>query len=153
MKRAALYAILALLPAAPGFAQNMPAKPMSEKVEDNRRIVPLSEAESALVAAKMRQMLASIQGVTDGLARGDMQAVGLAASQSGMSMMQDLPAEVRAKFPPPFMQMGMASHKAFERIAQEAAGDKNSETILKQLSSGTQFCVACHAAYRFAPPK
>jgi hypothetical protein len=65
----------------------------------------------------MRQMLASVQGITDGLALGDMQAMVEAASKSGGSMMQELPSQIRVKFPEPFTQMGMASHKVFDQIA------------------------------------
>ena len=131
----------------------MMAKPMPDKVEDNRQIVPLTEAERAVVAAEMRQMLASIQGVTDGLARGDKQAVTDAASKSGMAMMQEVPSPIRMKFPEPFVQMGMASHKAFDQITRDAKTAKGSGPILKLLSEAMQNCVACHATYRFAPPK
>lgn len=92
-------------------------------------------------------------GVTDGLARGDMQAVVGAASQSGMVMMQELPSQIRMKFPMPFSQMGMASHKAFDQITQETINLKDNAPVLKQLSVAMQNCVACHAAYRFSSPK
>jgi len=160
-----LCAILALLFSTAAFAQDMKpatggdtgspvmAKPMPAKVDDNRQIVPLTEAERALVAIEMRQMLASVQGVTDGLAKGDMAAVAEAASRSGMVMMQELPAPIRMKFPATFGQMGMASHKAFDQIAMKAKTTKDPAPILKQLSEGMQNCVACHATYRFAQPK
>lgn len=128
-------------------------KPMPAKVEDSRQIIPLTEAERAIVATEMRQMLASVQGVTDALARGDKQAVVDAASKSGMVMMQEVPAQIRMKFPEPFMQMGMASHKVFDRIAQETKTVKNPGPTLKLLSEAMQNCIACHASYRFAPPK
>jgi hypothetical protein len=32
-------------------------------------------------------------------------------------MMQELPSQIRVKFPEPFTQMGMASHKVFDQIA------------------------------------
>lgn len=131
----------------------MMGKPMPAGVEDNRQIIPLTEAERAIVAAEMRQMLASVQGVTDGLARGDMQAVVEAASKSGMTMMQEVPSQIRMKFPQPFSQMGMASHAAFDRIARETKTIKEPAPILKQLSVAMQNCVACHATYRFAPPR
>ena len=134
---------------------NMPMKgePMVEKVEDNRQVVPLTEPETVIVLKQMRQMLASVQGVTDGLARGDTLAVIEAASKSGMSMMQGLPKQIRMKFPPPFRLMGMASHRAFDKIVGEAGSAKDSAPILKLLSESIQNCVACHAIYRFALPK
>ncbi len=131
----------------------MAAKPMPHKVEDKRQIVSLTEAERAVVAAEMRQMLASVQGVTDALARGDTQAVVHAASRSGMAMMQEVPAPIRMKFPAPFTQLGMASHRVFDRIAQETKGVTDPGPTLKLLSEAMQSCIACHASYRFASPK
>lgn len=131
----------------------MKGKPMVEKVEDNRQVVPLTEPETVIVLNQMRQMLASIHGVTDGLARGDTRAVIEAASKSGMSMMQGVPMQIRKKFPPSFREMGMASHRPFDQIVAEAGSAKDSATILKLLSKSIQNCVACHAIYRFALPK
>jgi cytochrome c556 len=151
--------VLALLFLLPAFAQDqMPAasgsamdKPMPENVDDTRQIVPLNAAETAMVAAQMRQMLASVQGIADGLARNDMKAVAEAASSSGPSMMKGLPVQIRKKFPESFAQMGMATHKAFEQIAHEASM-KDPGPVLEQLSAAMQNCLACHATYRFAPP-
>jgi len=86
MHLARICTILALLLPSGSFAQNMPAKPVPEQAADGRYIVALTEAESALVAAKMRQMLASVQGVASGLALNGMKAVHDAASRSGMAM-------------------------------------------------------------------
>ena len=165
MRLSRLCAVLAVLFSTATFAQApmpmaggnmekpMTGKPMPEKVDDNRQVVPLTEAERAIVAAEMRQMLASVQGVADGLARGDMQAVVEAASKSGMAMMQEVPAQIRMKFPEPFSQMGMASHKVFDQIARDTKTIKDPAPVLKQLSEAMQNCVACHATYRFAPTK
>ncbi|TXH73957.1 hypothetical protein [Thiobacillus sp.] len=153
-------AVLTLLISTTTFAQDlMPmaggnmGNPMPKNVEDNRQVVLLTAEERSIVAAEMRQMLASVQGVTDGLSRGDMQAVIAAASESGMAMMQNLPSPIRMKFPAPFSQMGLATHRAFDQIAQEAKTIKDPAPVLKQLSGGIQNCIACHATYRFASPK
>lgn len=143
-----------MMPKAGGnMGHPMTANAMPEKGDDTRQIVPLTEAERAIVAAEMRQMLASVQGITDGLARDDLQAVVGAASKSGMAMMQQVPMQIRMKFPAPFSQMGMASHQAFDRIARETKSIKDPAPVLKQLSAGMQSCVACHSTYRFAPTK
>lgn len=57
------------------------------------------------------------------------------------------------KFPLAFSQMSMASHQVFDRIAREAKTAKGSAPILRLLSESMQSCVACHATYRFAPPR
>lgn len=136
-----------------GMDKQMTLKPMPEKVVDGRLIITLTEAEKAIVMEQMRQMLSSVQGIADGLAQGDSQAVLGSASKSGPSMMQDLPSQIRMKFPEPFSQMGMATHMAFEQIAQEAKDIKDPVPILKKLSEAIQNCDACHATYRFALPK
>lgn len=153
-------AILTLSFSTATFAQEqMPitggnmSKPMQEKTDDNRQIIPLTGTEITIVAGEMHQMLASVQGITDGLAMGDTQAVVEAASKSGGSMMRELPAQIRMKFPEPFMQMGMATHKVFDQIAQETKSIKNPAPVLEQPSAAMQNCIACHATYRFAPPK
>ncbi len=158
MRRFSLCVVLTFAISTIGIAQDqMPTasdsmgKPMPEKVSDDRQIVPLNAQETAIVAVQMRQMLASVQGVTDGLARGDTKAVVAAASQSGTRMMQELPAQIRMKFPPPFAQMGLATHQVFDRIAREAAVATGPGPTLKQLGEAIQSCVACHATYRFAP--
>jgi hypothetical protein len=162
MRLSNFCAILTLLFSMAAFAQQqMPMtggdmgkpKPMPEKADDSRQIVPLTGAEITIVAGEMRQMLASVQGITDGLAMGDTQAVVEAAAKSGGSMMRELPAQIRMKLPEPFTQMGMATHKAFDQIAQETKSVKDPAPVLRQLSTAMQNCIACHATYRLAPPK
>jgi hypothetical protein len=165
MRLSSFFAILALLFSTATLAQEsmpmaggnmgkpMMATPMPQQVEDTRQVIPLTEAEIAIVAGEMRQMLATVQGITEGLANGDMQAVVEAASRSGGNMMKDLPAQIRMKFPEPFSQMGMATHKVFDQIARETKSIKNPVPVLNQLSTAMQNCVACHATYRFAAPR
>lgn len=155
-------AMLVLLVSTAAFAQdkmpvsgggmNQPAmnKPLLETANDLRQVVPLTDAEKAVMATEMRQMLASVQGVADGLARGDMAAVSAAASKSGMVMMEQLPMQIRMKFPEAFSQMAMASHQSFDQIAKDAKTAKQAAPLLKQLADGVQNCIACHATYRFA---
>jgi len=129
------------------------SQPMPKDVKDSRQNIPLTEAERTIVMAQMRQMLASVQGVTDGLSRGDLQAVVDAASKSGMAMMKSLPSQIRMKFPSGFAQMGMASHQTFDRIARETKSIKDPAPVLRQLSVAVQNCIACHATYRFVLSK
>jgi len=164
MRFSHLLAALALLSSMNIFAQepmnmdnnmgmSMKSQPMPKSVKDTRQIVPLTDPEKAIVMAQMRQMLASVQGIAEGLARGDLQTVVEAASRSGMAMMQGVPSQIRMKFPSAFAQMGMASHQTFDRIAQETKSIKDPTPVLKQLSDAMQNCIACHATYQFAPPK
>ena len=129
------------------------SKPMPANATDTRQPVWLTEEERTLVTANMRQMLADVREITDALARGDNKAVAQAASRNGMAMMQEMPAQIRMKFPPAFEQMGMPMHKLFDQIAREAGTASGPAPVLKLLSESMQSCVACHATYRFAPPK
>lgn len=136
-----------------GSAVPVAAQSESNSMVDARQVVRLTGAEEALVLDNMRQMLASVERVTDGLARGDRDTVVRAAASSGMAMMQSLPASTRKKFPPAFAQLGMASHKAFDQIASKAKTEQDPTPVLTLLSQSLQACVACHSAYRFGRPK
>lgn len=162
MRLPGFWLSFALMVPAVGFAQqpmptgNSGSMPMAQMVatpaapaSDHRHVIQLTTAQREMLLADMRQMLVSVQGVVDGLARGNMQAVSAAARQSGTTMMQGLPASTRRRFPNAFTQLGMASHRAFDRIAEEARDRKRPAVILGLLSQSLQSCSACHAAYRF----
>jgi cytochrome c556 len=165
MRTNLVFAVLTLAVSTLGFAQGpMQAaadnkgrsemgKPMPENLSDQRQVVPLTEPERVLVAAKMRIMLTSVEGIAEGLAHGDTKAVVEAASRSGTHMMKELPAQIRKKFPPPFARLGMATHRLFDQIAHDTKSVKNPAPTLMRLGEAIQRCNACHAAYRFAPPK
>jgi hypothetical protein len=137
------------MPAAGGSM----GSPMPTNLHDQRTIVPLTEPERILVQERMRQMLTSVEQITDGVARGNAKAVSEAASRSGTVMMQTLPMQIRKKFPPPFVQMAKTTHQLFDQIARETKSVKDPALTLKPLSEAMQSCNACHAAYRFAPMK
>lgn len=105
-----------------------------KKVEDNRQMVPLTDPEIAIVALEMRQMRASVQGMPEGLARGDYQAVVEVVAKSGMAMMPEVPSPIRMKLPPPFAQRGAASLQVFDQTAREAKPATGPGPTLKQLS-------------------
>jgi cytochrome c556 len=165
VRLARFCAVISFLLPAPALAQaSMPmtggsaSRPMMgaampDRVQDDRQIVPLTAAERSVVAAEMRQMLASIQGIADGLARDDLHTVTEAAAKSGAVMMQNLPAQIRMKFPAPFAQMGMATHKDFDQIARDTKTLEDPAPVLRRLSAAMQNCIACHATYRFAPTR
>lgn len=136
---------LAAQPAARGPASKLSAPP------DHRAAIYLHPAMQHRLLGNMRQMLKSVQGVVQGLAQGNMDRIARAASASGMNMMAVLPATLRSHFPAGFLQLGHASHEAFDRIAQEARTGQRREVILKELSRSLQNCSACHSSYRFVP--
>lgn len=163
MRSLIFWALMALTLSSAAFARGtMPARggPAMQMgrgngdvvgaAHDTRHPIELGAAARAEMLANMRRMLASVNGVIEGLARGRMKTVADAAASSGTSMMRDLPASIRSQLPMPFTQMGMASHRAFDQIAAEARGGKRPRVIMTLLSQSLRGCSACHATYRFA---
>lgn len=111
---------------------------------DGRTPIQLPIKERDAVLAEMRMMLGSVHGVIDGAARSDTSAIRVAAAASGMAMAAD-PA-LEHMLPKAFLQLGMATHGAFDSLAANASGGPS--VAIKRLAGLTSTCVACHAAYR-----
>ena len=119
----------------------------AHQVTDTRRQVSLMPAERDAVLAEMRMMLGSVSGVLHGLTANDHQAIEKAARASGMAMAVD-PA-LEQKLPQQFLEMGMATHKKFDQLADLARTPVAADQVIRSLADVTTSCVACHAVYRF----
>jgi hypothetical protein len=104
---------------------------------DQRLAVHLAPAERDLVLKEMRQMLTSVHGIIDAAARA-----------SGMAMAADVNPMLMAKLPFEFKQLGMSVHADFDQLATTVAAGAEPTTALRDLSSITARCVACHSVYR-----
>ena len=122
-----------------GTTSRSPAAPA-----DGRTALRVPVAAPEAVLTEMRAMLASVQGVTDGVARSDAEAIRRAAAASGMATAAD-PA-LEKVLPEEFLRLGMATHMAFDSLAANAAAGP--EASMKALAGITSTCVACHAAFR-----
>lgn len=117
------------------------------KTVDSRVNLKLTVEERAEFLAEMRQMLASIQGIMQGIAETDRNRIAESARLSGNRMARATPASVRAKLPQSFRDIGGPTHMMFEEMAVRAETDemdmlaRDSAELLKQ-------CMACHATYR-----
>lgn len=117
------------------------------KTVDSRVNLKLTVEERAEFLAEMRQMLASIQGIMQGIAETDRNRIAESARLSGNRMARATPASVRAKLPQSFRDIGGPTHMMFEELAVRAETDemdmlaRDSAELLKQ-------CMACHATYR-----
>jgi cytochrome c556 len=117
------------------------------QVTDTRRQVSLMPAERNAVLAEMRTMLGSVSGVLHGLTANDHEAIEKAARASGMAMAVDPTLE--QKLPQQFLEMGMATHKKFDQLADLARTRAPADQVVRSLADVTTSCVACHAMYRF----
>ena len=105
---------LLLLLAVPVINAAQPPDP------DGRIDLRLTAEERAQFLAEMRQMLASIQGILEGIGSGDRERIAAAARQSGNTMARATPDTVRAKLPPAFREIGGPTHMLFEELAIRA---------------------------------
>lgn len=115
---------------------------------DGRQAIIMTEAEKNLVLTEMRTMLASVQGVVDGIANKDMKRIAQAGRQSGSAVAGQVPATLMAKLPLQFKQMGMAAHQGFDEIVVGAESGEPEEMLLTRLGERLSNCVACHATFR-----
>ena len=119
----------------------------AHQMADTRRQISLTPAERDAVLAEMRTMLGSVSGVLHGLTANDHQAIEKAARASGMAMAVDPTLE--QKLPQQFLEIGMATHKKFDQLADLAGTRAPADQVIRSLADVTTSCVACHAMYRF----
>lgn len=115
---------------------------------DARQRVVLTAAARDKILAEMRDMLGALHGVIRALSVRDLAAAEQAARSAGMGVAVDVRPEVRAQLPPPFLQLGMQTHRAFDALADQLKAGASGQEALKAITGLTSNCVACHAAYR-----
>jgi hypothetical protein len=115
---------------------------------DKRQTLIINESQRDLVLQEMRTLLSGIQNILGALAKDDMAAVSQYARPLGMGMAHKAEEHLKGVLPKKFMQLGMALHKDFDRIATDAASAKDPKHTLDQLNVSMGKCAACHAAYQ-----
>jgi len=120
----------------------------TEAITSERTAIVLSPVEREVVLLEMRGLLASVQGILDGLGRKDMKQAAQAARASGMGAAVDLNPALMAKLPMSFKDLGMSVHHSMDEIADAAEAGKPTDEILNKLSNTLAGCVACHAAWQ-----
>ena len=150
--RIQLAIIAALLVVIAAMAYKFIVAGTTEKSEDGRVAIVLEPGERALMLREMREFVAGLQGISDRLARDDMQGVAEAARRIGAARAHDVPAAMLGKLPLGFKSVALGVHREFDAIAGDAAAGGAPRHTLAQLSDVLRQCVACHAAYRVATP-
>lgn len=120
----------------------------TEKSVDGRTVVLLAPSERAAVLEEMRGLLAGVQGIIDGLARGDMAHIATSARKVGMGAAQDTNPAIMLKLPVEFKQTGMGVHGRFDEIAAAAEQGETKEQIQTRLATQLAVCVGCHETFQ-----
>ena len=115
---------------------------------DKRRVLPLAEHQRNHVLTEMRALLSGTRNILDALSREDMTEVASQARSLGMGMVHKGEDHLLAVLPKEFMQLGMATHKDFDKIAADAESLKDPRHTLRQLSESMKKCSACHESYQ-----
>ena len=115
---------------------------------DKRRVLPLAEHQRNHVLTEMRALLSGTRNILDALSREDMTAVASQARSLGIGMVHKGEDHLLAVLPKEFMQLGMATHKDFDKIAADAESLKDPRHTLRQLSESMKKCSACHESYQ-----
>lgn len=132
--------ILFALASGPVFAD--PVQPVDARID-----LKLNGPERAEFLAEMRQMLASIQGIMQGVGYSDRNKITESAGLSGNRMARATPDAVRAKFPPTFREIGGPTHMMFEELAVRAQTDEM-DSLARLTADLMKQCLACHARFR-----
>lgn len=143
----AVSAVLALVVGYGGWVLvfGVPVVPGS----DGRISVHLSQGERDKVLGEMRFLLETVQAVIEATAQGDMATVETAARRAGMAAAQGESPAMMAKLPLEFKTLGLATHQAFDDLADLASLSPEPLDLLAEMGNAMLNCTACHAAYRF----
>lgn len=123
------------------------AQPPGAAVDMRHRLTAPGPARD-MVLAEMRRMLESVNAILHAVQANDLAAIERAARASGMAMAADVDPRLRERLPPPFLQLGMATHRGFDELADAVKAGGTREQALAALGRITSNCVACHAVYR-----
>ena len=122
-------------------------KPPASASPDPRYKLQLTPSERAEFLSEMRNMLASIQHILLGIGSSDRELIAEYARRSGNKMARATPAEVRAKLPQSFRDIGGPTHMMFEELAIHAETDEM-DMLARQAGELMNQCMACHTTFR-----
>ena len=141
----------ALLVAIAGFTLTLLAGCAGSQLVASREPLHLTAPEREHMRAGMRAFLESVEGITQGVAENNRQAVARSAKRSGWSMMDATAAATALKLPPEFVAVSIDTHQKFDDLAAEASSGAPKAKLLQGLGQILNNCTSCHAAYRLAP--
>lgn len=119
------------------------------EAEDGRTAIHVTAAERIGVLEDMRGMLEGVQAIAEASAQGDLAGVEGAARALGSAKADAQAPSFMAKLPLEFKSLGLATHAAFDDIADAAAAGATAQEITAALADTVLNCTACHASYLF----
>ena len=117
------------------------------KADDARIDLKFTAQERSVFLSDMRDMLASIQGVIQGIGAADRAQIADAARRSGNRMARATPASIRARIPQSFRDIGGPTHLMFEELAIRSETDEM-DSLARYTGELMNQCAACHATFR-----
>lgn len=120
--------------------------------DDTREEIVVPAAVRQSVRAEMRQMLGALDRALGSAAGDDAGGVAEAARSGGTAIAVDMDPALADALPAEFLQLGMATHQAFDAVAAAAETGLGADSVLAALHQVTNHCVACHTTYRFSVP-
>jgi cytochrome c556 len=135
-----------MLAAAASLGAQAQSNPPGVQI-DGRFNLRFTAAEQSEFLAEMRVMLGTVQGIVQGIAASDRDAIARFARLSGNRMSRATPAAVRAKLPKAFEELGGPTHLMFEELAIRAETD-DMDQIGRQLATTMGQCMACHTTFK-----
>lgn len=142
-----VVAVLSLI--TTGIAYKFIVQGKVVEVPDGRTAILLEKGERDLVLSEMRVFLQSVQQITSGIIKDDMESVNQAAGRSGRNAQMQVPGSLIGKLPLGFKKLGFDTHAKFDAMALNADQMGDTEQLLLQLNAVLENCVACHTAYKF----
>lgn len=130
-----------------GFSCSTGIAAEQENSADSRTSLRLTPVEKAEFLSEMRQMLASIQGIINGIAEEDRELIIKAARYSGNRMARETPESIKQKTPPAFKEIGGKTHMMFEELAIKAETD-DVDWLTSFTGDLMKQCLACHEIYK-----
>lgn len=119
-------------------------------IDDPREEIVVPSTVRHMVRAEMRQMLGALNRVLGSAAADDAAGVAEAARSGGTAIAVDMDPALADALPAEFMQLGMATHRAFDAVAEAAETHGGADSVLAALHQLTNHCVACHTTYRLS---
>jgi hypothetical protein len=117
--------------------------------QDTRQQISMPDMMKKHMLAQMRSHLQALHDIQAAMALGALdKASDIAETQLGVSSMPvQMQQQMMQYMPQAMRMMGMEMHKSASRFARTAT-EGDMLRALDSLSTVTQQCVACHAAYR-----
>ncbi|MGA8170443.1 MAG: hypothetical protein WB816_06380 [Methylocystis sp.] len=120
---------------------------------DGRLAILLAPGERDFVLAEMREMLVSLQRITQALATDDRAGAMAAARAASSHGDKTMPLGLMAKLPLDFKQAGMAMHASFGDLANATETGESTPALNARLARNIDACVGCHQTYRIDPAR